>query len=182
MKKIVVIGSGGSGKSTFSRRLGEILNIEVIHLDKLFWRPNWERTPDDEWVEIVRRESSKESWIMDGNFGGTREIRFQAADTIVFLDLPRWLCTYRILKRTLFYRKGKRPDMADGCHERFDPEFILWVWNYPSSGRVRVLQDLERQTERQIFILRTSKEVEGFLRERKEGSTPMRSASELLVS
>jgi len=164
MKKIVVIGSGGSGKSTFSRRLGEILKIPVVHLDKLFWRPNWESTPKDEWLNIVQREVDRDSWIMDGNFGGTREMRLRAADTIIFLDLPRWLCMYRILKRTLLYRKGKRPDMAEGCHERLDLEFILWVWNYPSSGRVRVLADLGRFAEKKVFVLKTSKDVEAFLR------------------
>ena len=56
MKKILVIGSGGSGKSTFSRRLGEKLGLPVVHLDQLYWRPGWVETPKVEWVEIVRRE------------------------------------------------------------------------------------------------------------------------------
>ena len=142
MKRVVVIGSGGSGKSTFSRELGQITGLPVVHLDKLFWHPNWTRTPEDEWHEIVRRECQAPEWIMDGNFGGTRRIRMQAADTVILLDLPRWLCMYRILKRTILYRRGSRPDMADGCSERFDPEFILWVWNYPNQGRRRVLMEL----------------------------------------
>lgn len=93
-----MIGSGGSGKSTFSRRLGEITGLPVIHLDKLHWRPNWTPTPADEWREMVQTEIDREAWIMDGNFGGTREMRMKAADTIIMLDVPRWLCLYRIVK------------------------------------------------------------------------------------
>ncbi len=81
MKKIIVIGSGGAGKSTFSRRLGEVTGIPVIHLDQLYWRPNWEKTPAPEWEAAVAELVRGETWIMDGNFGGTREIRMRAADT-----------------------------------------------------------------------------------------------------
>ena len=164
MKKIIVIGSGGAGKSTFSRQLGEKLGIPVVHLDKLFWHPNWTRTPEDEWVEIVQREIARDEWIMDGNFGSTREMRMQACDTVIFLDMPRWLCIYRILKRTIFYHRGTRPDMAEGCHERFDLEFILWVWNYPNGGRKRVIGELERHPEKNIVFLRSTRDIDSFLK------------------
>ncbi len=165
MKKIIVIGSGGAGKSTFSNRLGDALNIEVIHLDKLFWRPNWTRTPEAEWVVILRRELARDAWIMDGNFGGTREMRIEACDTVIFLDMPRWLCLYRILKRSVLYRTGARPDMAEGCKERFDPEFIMWVWNYRKSSRCRALEELKRFDDRQIIILKSRGDIQRFLDE-----------------
>lgn len=164
MKKILVIGSGGAGKSTFSRHLGEKLGIPVVHLDKLFWRPNWGRTPEDEWIEIVRRETARDEWIMDGNFGGTREMRMQACDTVIFLDMPRWLCMYRILKRSFIYRRDTRPDMAEGCRERFDLEFMLWVWNYPRRSRKRVEAELERFRQKKVVILRSKLDVDQFLR------------------
>jgi adenylate kinase family enzyme len=165
MKKIVVIGSGGSGKSTFSRRLGEKLGIPVVHLDKLFWRPNWTRTPEDEWIETLRREIARDEWIMDGNFGATREMRLQACDTVIFLDMPRWLCMYRILKRTILFHRNTRPDMAEGCHERFNLEFLLWVWNYPKGGRHRVIDELKRYGDRKIITLESRNDVESFLTE-----------------
>ena len=165
MKKIIVIGSGGSGKSMLSRRLGEKLGLAVVHLDQLYWRPGWVETPREEWVEIVRRELARDSWIMDGNFGGTRKMRMQAADTVIFLDLPRYLCMYRILKRTLIYRRGQRPDMATGCDERFDLEFIMWVWNYPKSGRRRLIDELSLFDDKKIIILTSRGEAERFLRQ-----------------
>jgi adenylate kinase family enzyme len=164
MKKVVVIGSGGSGKSRFSRLLGEILALPVVHLDKLFWQPNWTRTPEDEWIEIVSQEIAQDEWIMDGNFGGTRELRMRAADTIIFLDLPRWLCMWRILKRAILYRGKDRPDMAKGCNERFDPEFIMWVWNYRARSRARALAEIDDLKDQNVFILKSSHEVEQFLK------------------
>jgi len=137
--------------------------LPVVHLDKLFWRPNWERTPEEEWIETVRSETQRPEWIMDGNFGGTRKIRMRAADTIIFLDLPRWVCMYRILKRTLLYKRGGRPDMAEGCDERFDPEFILWVWNYRKAGRKRALAEIERMTDKTVVILQTRSAVAAYL-------------------
>lgn len=167
MKKVIVIGSGGAGKSTFSRQLGEKLGLPVVHLDQLFWHPNWTRTPEDEWVEIVRREIARDEWIMDGNFGGTREMRIHACDTVIFLDMPRWLCLYRILKRTILYHGKTRPDMAEGCNEKIDLEFILWVWNYPNGTRSRVTAELERNTEKNIIELRSTGEIEAFLQKIK---------------
>jgi adenylate kinase family enzyme len=164
MKKILVIGSGGSGKSTFSKYLGEKLGLPVVHLDQLFWRPNWTRTPEDEWVEVVRRETARDEWIMDGNFGGTREMRMEACDTIIYLDMPRWLCMYRILKRSFIYRRRARPDMAEGCRERLDLEFILWVWNYPHRSGKRVEAELERFRQKKVVKLRSKHEVDQFLR------------------
>ncbi len=163
MKKVIVIGSGGAGKSTFSRQLGEKLGLPVVHLDKLFWHPNWTRTPEDEWIEVVRREIARDEWIMDGNFGGTREMRMQACDTVIFLDMPRWLCMYRIVKRTILYHRNTRPDMAQGCDERFDPEFILWVWNYPNSGRRRLTAELDLFSEKNIVVLRSTRDADTFL-------------------
>lgn len=158
-----MVGSGGSGKSTFSKELGRITGLPVIHLDREYWRPGWEETPKDEWNARVVELLAGESWIMDGNFGGTREMRMQAADTIIFLDLPRRVCLYRILKRTLKYFGKSRPDMTEGCNERLDLEFIGWVWNYKHRSRKRLLSQLESIGEKRVIILRNQRQVSEFL-------------------
>lgn len=163
MNRVVVIGSGGSGKSTFSRELGRVTGIPVIHLDREYWRPGWEETPKDEWKARVADMLEGERWIMDGNFGGTREMRMQAADTIIFLDLPRRVCLYRILKRTFKYYGRSRPDMAEGCLERLDLEFVMWVWNYKHRSRKRLLAELEGLEEKSVMILRNQRQVSDFL-------------------
>src|SRR5918992_2213979 len=106
MKRILVIGSGGAGKSTVARRLGQLLDLEVNHLDKFYWKPGWVESPRDEWLETVIELINRDSWIIDGNYSGTLELRLQKADTVVFLDMPRRLCLWRIVKRNLQYRRG----------------------------------------------------------------------------
>ena len=163
MKKIIVLGSGGAGKSTFSKRLGEILDIDVIHLDRLYWRPNWQEMPKDEWRTIVGEIISRDCWVMDGNYTATREMRIRACDTVIFLDIPRRVCLYRILKRTLIYHGQSRPDMPAGCNERFDLEFALWVWNYPNRSKKKIVGTLGQFPDKKIVVLRSSKEADDYL-------------------
>lgn len=162
MKKVIIIGSGGAGKSTFARRLGEVTGIEVIHLDNVYWSQNWTPMPDDEWAETVAAMVKGDSWIMDGNFGGTREIRMAACDTIIWLDMPRSLCLYRVLKRFVRYRNTSRPDMAKGCNERLDWDFLKWVWNYPNR-RPALNDQFNKFPDKRLIILRSDREVERFL-------------------
>ena len=164
MRKILVIGSGGSGKSTFATRLGALLNLEVIHLDKLFWRPGWTKPAPEEWLETVTDLIDRDSWILDGNYSGTLDLRVQKCDTVVFLDLSRWLCLWRIVTRVLRYRKEHRPDMAEGCPEKLDVEFVLWVWNYSRRTKPKIVKLLRQNCEgKEIVWLRSRAEVEKFL-------------------
>jgi adenylate kinase family enzyme len=164
MRKILVIGSGGAGKSTFSRRLGRILDLEVVHLDALYWKPGWVETPKPEWRRTVEDLVSRDSWIIDGNYSGTLDIRFEACDTAIFLDVPRAVCAWRLLKRKALYRRGGRPDMARGCDEKLSLEFFRWVWAYPARTRPKVLRLLrEAPPGKNIFHLRKRAEIEGFL-------------------
>jgi adenylate kinase family enzyme len=164
MKKVLVIGSGGAGKSTVATRLGELLGIEVIHLDQFYWRPGWVEMPKFEWLKTVERLVRKDSWIIDGNYSGSLEIRLAACDTVIFLDIARSVCVWRLLKRVLRYRKKNRPDMAEGCAERFNLEFVRWVWNYSSRTKPKVLVRLKENSGRKrIVCLHSSSEVEKFL-------------------
>lgn len=165
MKKILVIGSGGTGKSTFAKRLGECLNINVIHLDKLYWKPGWVEPAKAEWAATVEEICRREEWILDGNYSGTLERRLAACDAVVFLDLPARVCLWRILKRVLQYRNTTRPDMAEGCHERFSWQFLLWVWNYRRRTRPKILKMLRRcEGKVQAIHLQSATEVERYLR------------------
>jgi adenylate kinase family enzyme len=164
MKKVVLIGSGGSGKSTLARQLGEKLQINVYHLDALFWKPNWVGVPKDEQKKVQKDLVRNEEWIIDGNYGGTMEIRLHAADTIIFLDIPRTICVYRAFKRMLQYRNKTRPDMGEGCEERFDLDFFKWIWDYPKMIRPEILKRFEQLSkDKQVIIFKSPKEVKQFL-------------------
>jgi len=146
INKIILIGSGGSGKSTLARRMGEKLNIEVHHLDLLFWKPGWVGVPKDEQRKIQKDLVEKGQWIIDGNYGGTMDIRLRAADTIIFIDMPRLLCVYRVFKRWFQYRNQTRPDMGAGT-EKVRLEFLKWVWNYPKKKKPQILEKLEELSD-----------------------------------
>lgn len=166
MKKIIIIGSGGSGKSTFARKIGKKTGIQVFHLDKLYWKPGWIETGKEEWVEIVKGLTLGESWIIDGNYNGTMDIRVKAADTIIFLDYSRYICLWGALKRRLMYSKKSRPDMAEGCKEKLDMEFFKWIWTFPYKVRTSILKRLnENSVNKKVVILKNRRESEAFLNE-----------------
>lgn len=138
---MAVLGSGGAGKSTLARELGARTGLPVIHLDALFWGPNWQPTPKPEWIELERRLIADEQWIMDGNYGSTQEMRLPRADTVVFLDLPRLVCLWSVIRRWSAYRRRARPDLPRN-HDRLDLEFLRWIWTYPNEKRPEVLARL----------------------------------------
>jgi len=165
MQRISIIGSGGSGKSTLAKQLGEKLDIPVHHLDALFWQPGWKETEREDWADIQKSLCKDESWIMDGNYGGTIDIRLEASDTIILLDLNRFLCIYRAISRWYKYRNKTRPDMAQGCDEKIDLEFLKWIFNYPKYSRPKILQKFSQLDDKtNLIILNTPKKVETFLK------------------
>ena len=163
MRRVLVIGPGGAGKSSLAGQLGEVLSIEVLHLDKFYWQPGWIEPPKAEWAKTIEALLSRDAWIMDGNYSGTLELRFKACDTVIFLDLRRTLCICRVLKRALIYRNQSRPDMTDGCNERVTLEFILWIWNYSRRTKPKVVKLLESDPEKKIVWLRSPADVRNFL-------------------
>jgi adenylate kinase family enzyme len=142
MDRIVIIGSSGSGKSTLAVRLGQALDVPVHHLDRLFWQPGWQETPQDEWRALQERLCAERQWIMDGNYSGTLDVRLAACDTVVWLDLPTWVCLASVLWRVLRHRGRVRPDMGEGCPERFDWAFLQWIASFRKRARPRIVQKL----------------------------------------
>ncbi|PEQ04441.1 DNA topology modulation protein [Bacillus toyonensis] len=165
MKKIILIGSGGSGKSTLAKQLGNKLNIKVHHLDALFWKANWEGVPREEQRKVQKNLIKEEKWIIDGNYGGTMDLRLNAADTIIFLDIHRTICVYRAFKRIVQYRNKIRPDMGAGCEERLDLQFFKWIWEYPNKKKPAILKRLDQLSKgKEVIILKSPNEVKRFLK------------------
>lgn len=157
MKRVAVIGCGGSGKSTMSRKLGEITNLPVYHLDALHFEPGWVAMPKDRWVQLQQQIIQEDKWIIDGNYGRTIDIRMNEADTIIFFDLPRWITLYRVIKRRMMYHGRTRPDLREGCPERLDWKFLRWVWGYRSTQRPDLIKKLESlAASKTIYIIKTN--------------------------
>ncbi len=163
MNRVLIIGCGGSGKTTFAQRLGAMLGLPVIHLDAHYWRSGWVAAPAEEWARTVERFAAEPSWVMDGNYGGTLDTRLAACDTVIFLDLPRRVCLWRIVKRWLRYRGRSRPDIAPGCPEQLSWEFIAWVWSYRKTRRPKILERLREVRHARAVVLSSRGEVERFL-------------------
>ncbi|WP_068781077.1 DNA topology modulation protein [Paenibacillus sp. GM2] len=164
--KIMIIGANGSGKSTFARKLGEILNVPVHHLDYYFWKPRWQETPPEEWNEFINHLVQEDQWIIDGYYGRTLDIRLEAADVIFFMDLSPWVTTYRVIKRRIQYHGKSRPDLNEGCPESIDWPFIKYSWNFRRDKRPAVMEKLQRySTGKRVIIVKNSRQVEFLLHE-----------------
>lgn len=171
MERILIIGSAGAGKSTLARQLGEALSLPVVHLDRYYWQPDWIPTPNDEWDAFVVEAAKRDRWIMDGNYSRTLDLRLQRADTVVFLDMPRLLCLYRVLKRRIMYHGKTRPDLNEECPEKLDRAFMLWVWNYKKRSRTKVMEKLQQaEGRKRVVYLRTRDEVKNFLEQIKDSA------------
>lgn len=153
-----MVGSPGAGKTTFAVRLAAMLGLPVIHLDFEYWRPGWEPTPADEWPVRVEELVSREQWVMDGNYGDTLERRLRCAHAAVFLDVRRLTCLRNVLLRTLRNLGRPGPGLPPGCPERFDRDFLVWVWDYERRSRGRVI-DLLAASCLPVVHLRTKREA-----------------------
>ncbi|MEZ4492013.1 MAG: GNAT family N-acetyltransferase [Dehalococcoidia bacterium] len=165
MERVVIIGNGGAGKSTLARRLGAFTGLPVYHLDRLFWHAGWIPTPDETWRPLVNSLIATDRWIAEGNYGGTMAERLKRADTIIWLDYPRFTCTRRAFWRGLSqFGRTRQHDMAPGCPERVDREFLAWVWNYQAHRRPGVKQLLRAQPrDKKIIVLRNDNHAARFL-------------------
>lgn len=135
-QRICVLGNSGSGKSTISFKLAEMLKLPLYHLDKIYWQPNWVATPKEEVVKRVRDIASLEQWIIDGNNKSTMIERFERADAVIYLDYSPIFCLWRVIRRAL--TTVVRADMAEGCKERINWGFCKYVLSYNKRVRPKV--------------------------------------------
>ena len=164
MQRILVTGCCGAGKSTFSKKLKSILKLELIHLDQYYHKPNWEEPEKDEWEKIVYTLVKKPSWIMDGHFSETMDIRIKSADTIIYLDYPTLKCFWRVIIRIFKYHGSVRFDMAKGCKEQFDLEFLHFVLTFNRKNRKKFIQKINLvKDEKKVFVFKTDKQADKFL-------------------
>ena len=164
MERIMIIGCGGAGKSTLARQLGERTGLPVVHLDQIFWSPgNWEHLPRAEFDARLIRETEKDQWILDGNYDRTLELRMARADTVIYLDFGRWRCLMGWIKRVVTHWGKARPDMAPGCNEWFDPEFVKWLWRYNRDNREKNYALIAKHPHAKAIVLKNRRQVRRFL-------------------
>lgn len=165
MRRVLIVGSPGGGKSTLATKLAAITGLPLIHLDAHYWQPEWRKPSRDAWQERVTELLRGKTWIMDGNYRGTFAMRLEAADTVILIALPRVQCLYRVVKRGIRYRGRTRPDLHPGCREHLpDWAFLRWIWSYPDVDLPIVLEMLRAQEgTKTMVVLRSTLEVECYL-------------------
>lgn len=158
MKKIIVIGCPGSGKSTFSRSLHQITNIPLIHLDMLFWNPDRTTVQKELFHARLENAMAQSSWIIDGNYSSTMELRMQACDTVIFLDYPLEICLAGIKAR-----QGKARSDMPWIETGEDPEFLSFIQNFRLQFRPQIETLLQKYAHKDIFVFSDRRQEADFL-------------------
>ena len=166
--KIAIIGYSGSGKSTLAKQLAEVYNIPVLHFDKVQFRPNWEIRPQAS-KEIMTKTflDLHKDWVIDGNYSKLSfERRMEEADVIIMLLFNRFSCLYRVWRRYLKYKNTTRSDMADGCDEKLDAEFVKWVLRDGRSKRTRErFQNVIARYPEKTVVIKNQRQLDAYMRQ-----------------
>lgn len=165
--KIAIIGYSGSGKSTLARELSSRLSIPVLHLDRIGWSSGWVLRDQNEASRMISHFlDTNNNWIIDGNWGQfDKGRRYDEADTIVFMNFPRFRCLFRAMKRRLQYQGKTRPDLAEECPEKFDIEFAWWILaEGRNAERVQKYNRVAEKNPGKIIELRSPGDVKSFLK------------------
>ena len=173
MRRVLVLGCPGAGKSTLARSLGEALSLPVVHLDKLWWKSGWINRTEGEFDALLDAVLLGEEWVIDGNYLRTLPRRLERCDAVVLLDYPRRVCLLRALRRILTWRGRTRPDMAADCPERLDGEFVRWIWEFHRTQRPQVLELLDGWTG-ELRVFRSPRACAGFLAKLEREGQPWR--------
>ena len=161
MQRIIIIGSGCSGKSTFSRQLGDKLLLPVRHLDKHFWLANWTSKGEVTWQKELDKLIGEDRWIIDGDYKESYAKRAERADTIIFLDVPRYKTMARFIKRVIKNRGKTRADMAEGNIEKINYAYLKWLYKYDRKIPLNLV-NMQKNTKN-TYILSNKSQVKEFL-------------------
>ena len=160
MKRVLVVGSPGSGKTTFARRLAEKTGLPLIHLAYYYHQKKFNYYENKEaWRKRVVSLTKGDAWIIDGNYSSTFAERFVVADTVVFFDLPRRVVMYRLFKRRLQYVRKRRSDMPEDWREKIDWELLLFVWRFNRDKRYKITDAIAANPEKRVIVFRTPRDV-----------------------
>ena len=159
MKKVIVIGCPGGGKSTFSKALHRVTEIPLYHLDQMYWNEDRTTVEKEVFLDRLSCVMQQERWILDGNYASTMEMRMQACDTVIFLDYPTEVCLQGVQER----RGKRRSDIPWVDNGEKDEEFLRFIQNYRLESRPRVMELRNRYANKEWHVFSTRSQAEEFL-------------------
>lgn len=179
-RRVMVIGSPGAGKTEFGALLAERLGLPCVDLDDEHWGPGWAKPPDDVWRARVQELSAPPVWLLAGNFGGTIELRARAADLVINMSLPPWLCVWRLLLRSVKILLGRQVwRLPRACRQGPDweplrdyPEFLLFTLRFRRRSLPRAMARLRAAGVERIVDLRSGAQVRRLTAEIQTGDDP----------
>jgi adenylate kinase family enzyme len=164
MQRVLVMGSSGSGKSTFARQLANRTGLPFVSLDALYWQPGWQPSEPEPFGLRVKEAACAPRWVMDGNYTKFGELRRERADTVIWFDLPRYVCMSGIMTRIIGSYGRVRPEMAPGCPERIDFEFLRYVWTYRQQQRPKLLEFFGAlRADQDLICFNSRKQADSYL-------------------
>lgn len=157
-QRIMIFGRPGSGKSTFALAVHQHTGLPLYHLDRYFFKENWQERPQEEFLCWQQEMVIKPQWIMDGNSIHSLEMRYQRSDLVVYFNFPKWLCLIRLFKRR-FFKDLAIQDRAVDCPEILRWRFIRYMWTFEKrvSSPLRTCQ--QRYPHIPFIELRSSHDV-----------------------
>jgi adenylate kinase family enzyme len=158
-RRIAIVGPGGAGKTTLSRVLGDLLRLPVIHLDRLYYAQGWGGSDQAAWSALQTRLSSRDRWIMDGNYARPMEPRLHAADCVVFLDLPSMVCAERVMRRWWRARRVPPVDLPTGMRHRVNRRALSYALTRRRWPIPQPIHLLGRQRSETLVVLSSSGQV-----------------------
>ena len=158
MKKIIIIGCPGSGKSLLSRALHQKTGIPLYHLDMMYWNADKTTVEKSVFRQRLAAVLEKDRWIIDGNYGSTMEMRLAACDTVIFLDYPTEVCLDGVRSR-----RGKPRSDMPWVETEEDAEFIGFIEGYKDQERPKVLALLEKYGDKDVLVFKSREEADAFL-------------------
>ena len=163
MKKVIIIGCPGSGKSTFSRKLRSITGLPLFHLDMMYWNEDKTTVTKEVFTKRLKAVMDNSAWIIDGNYLSSMELRIKECDTVFFLDYPKEVCLNGVEKR-----KGTKRSDIPWVENNFDEEFITFINNFNMESRPEIIALLEKYPQKNIIVFQKREEAEEYLLNKKD--------------